>query len=377
MPRLHPDPTRAPGHAPRPLPRTRVTLAAVVLLATTIGCGAGGDDAEATAEADAPLHASAVVATTARADTATFTDVVDAVGVVTTRMGGEASLSAPAPTRVVRILVAVGDRVTAGQALVDFEPALFEAALRRAESARQTAEQAQVRAERLVAAGVMPRRELEQANAQLESARADALATGRARQLSTLRTPIAGVVTRVAAVRGANVNEQQSLVDIADPDRVDVVLQLAPDVARRVRVGQPVTLRSNAATGAALIGTGRVADIAALVDSSSRAVAVRVAVQPSSEPLRLGETVFGSIVAESHRGAVVLPEQALVPHEEGYRVFVVDSAGIAHARDVTVGGRSAQGVWIRDGVRHGETIVTAGAYGLDDGSSVVGAGAKR
>ncbi|QJR35747.1 efflux RND transporter periplasmic adaptor subunit [Gemmatimonas groenlandica] len=354
-----------------------MTLGAVVLLAIFIGCRSGGDDSEATSEADAAPRASAVTATTTRVDTATFTEIVDAVGVVTARMGGEASLSAPAPTRVVRILVTVGDRVTPGQALVEFEPALFEAAWRSTESARETAEQAQVRAERLVAAGVMPRRELEQANAQLASARADALAADRARQLSTLRTPIAGVVTRVAAVRGANVNEQQSLVDIADPDHVDVVLQLAPDVAHRVRVGQPVTLRLNAATGAASIGTGRVADIAALVDSSSRAVAVRVAVQPSSEQRRLGETVFGSIVAESHHGAVVLPEQALVPHEEGYRVFVVDSAGVAHARDVSVGGRSAQGVWIRDGVRRGETVVTAGAYGLDDGSSVVSAGAKR
>ncbi len=375
MPRLPPDLTKARGHAPRRLPHARSTLAAVVLLAIAIGCRSGGDDAEATAEAS--THASAVAATTIRADTSTFADLVDAVGVVTTRMGGEASLSAPAPTRVVRILVAVGDRVSVGQALVEFEPALFEAALRSAESARQAAEQAQVRAERLVAAGVMPRRELEQANAQLESAHAEALAAGRARQLSTLRTPIAGVVTRVAAVRGANVNEQQSLVDIADPDRIDVLLQLAPDVARRVRVGQPVTLRANAATGSASIGTGRVADIAALVDSSSRSVAVRVAVQSSPDRLRLGETVFGSIVADSHHGAVVLPDQALVPHDEGYRVFVVDLAGVAHARDVSIGGRSAQGVWIRDGVRRGETVVTAGAYGLDDGSSVIGAGAKR
>lgn len=223
----------------------------------------------------------------------------------------------------------------------------------------------------------MPRRELEQANTQLELARADALAAGRARQLSTLRTPLAGVVTRVATVRGANVDEQQSLVDIADPDRVDVLLQLAPDAARGVRVGQSVTLRSNAASGATAIGAGRVVDIAALVDSNTRSVAVRVTVQSKSEPLRLGETVFGSIVAESHHGAVVIPEQALVPHDEGYRVFVVDSAGLAHAREVTVGGRSGQGVWIRDGVRRGEMVVTTGAYGLDDGSLVVRAGATR
>ncbi len=348
-------------------PRATVRCALFVLLVIVPGCRDGADDAEQ----ESATHASAVAATTARADTASFSDVVDAVGLVTARPGGEASLAAPAPTRVDRILVAVGDHVAAGDVLLEFEATLFESALLSAESSRLAAEQAQVRAERLVAAGVAPRRELEQANAELEAARAAALAARRARQLSTLRSPIAGVVTRVSAVRGANVNEQQPLVDVADPDRVDVVLQLAPDAARRIRVGQPVELRQSAAAGALSIGAGRVADIAAVVDSATRSVAVRVAVAPKSGVMRLGESLFGSIVADVHHGAVVIPDQALVPHEEGFRVFVVDSAGVAHARDVTIGGRSGQGVWIREGVRRGETIVTAGAYGLDDGSVVV------
>ncbi len=353
------------------------TVAAVVVLATVAGCRDGSGDAESRAESDAAPHTSEVATTTVRADTSTFAEVIDAAGLVTTRTGGEASLAAPAPTRVIRVLVAVGDRVAAGEALVEFEPVLFESALTSAESAHHTAEQAQQRAERLVAAGVMPRRDLEQANALLESARAAALAARRSRQLTILRTPMAGVVTRVSAVRGANVNEQQPLVDIADPDRVDVMLQLAPDVARHVRVGQSVTLRSTSATGAASIGTARVTDIAAMVDSSSRSVAVRVSVLPKFPRLRLGETIFGSIITASQHGAVVIPEKALVPHEEGFRVFVVDSAGVAHARAVIVGGRSAQGVWIQDGVRLGETIVTDGAYGLDDGSAVVRSGTQR
>ena len=280
-------------------------------------------------------------------------------------------MAAPAATRVDRVLVAVGDRVGVGTALREFESVLVEAALTSAESARQAAEQAQARAERLVAAGVSPRRDLEQANAALASARAAALAARRARQLSTLRSPIAGVVTRVSAVRGANVNEQQPLVDIADPDKVDVVLQLSPDAARRIRVGQSVEFRRGAQSGVAAIGTGRVTDISAVVDSGTRSVAVRASMAPTSERLRLGESIFGSIMAEAHPGAVVIPDAALVPHEEGFRVFVVDTAGVARARDVTVGGRGAKGVWIRSGVRRGETIVTLGAYGLDDGSIVV------
>ena len=202
-----------PAHRLGARPGATARCALFALLVIAPGCRDGDDDAEH----ESATHASSVAATTARADTTSFNDVVDAVGLVTARPGGEASLAAPAPTRVDRILVAVGDHVAAGDVLLEFESTLFESALLSAESSRLAAEQAQARAERLVAAGVAPRRELEQANAELEAARAAALAARRARQLSTLRSPIAGGVTRVSAVRGGNVNEQQPLVDVADP----------------------------------------------------------------------------------------------------------------------------------------------------------------
>jgi len=49
-----------------------------------------------------------------------------------------------------------------------------------------------------------------------------------------------------------------------------------------------------------------------------------------------------------------------------YRVFVVDSAGIAHARAVTVGGRTESLAEILTGLAAGETVVTTGAYGVQD-----------
>jgi membrane fusion protein, heavy metal efflux system len=341
-------------------------MMSVLCVVATTGC------AQEQEASETPLT-SEVAATTVRVDTGSFADVIDAGGVVTARTGAEVSLSAPSATRIERVHVAVGDRVSVGAPLVDFEAVLFEATLSAAESALQAAEQARARAERLVGAGVAPRRDLEQSIADVALARATAVSARRARQLTTLRAPIAGVVTRVGALRGANVSEQQPLIDIADPARVDLVLQLTPEAARRVRAGQSVALRSSAALNAALIGVGAVAHVSPVVDSATRSVAARVAVAQTSVPLRIGETLFGSITAEIHRGAVIVSDESLVPHEEGFRVFVVDSLRVAHARVVTVGGRSTRGVWILDGLRRGELVVTAGAYGVDDGSVITSA----
>ena len=49
----------------------------------------------------------------------------------------------------------------------------------------------------------------------------------------------------------------------------------------------------------------------------------------------------------------------------------MDSAGIAHARPVTVGGRSESQAEIVAGLTAGETVVTAGAYGVEDGAKII------
>jgi len=114
-----------------------------------------------------------------------------------------------------------------------------------------------------------------------------------------------------------------------------------------------------------------VAEVGAALDSATRAVHVRVRVTRAGRPLRIGETIFGRIAAGVVPRAVTVPLEALVPQGESFRVFVVDSAGIAHARDVAVGGRSETAAEISSGLAGGETVVTYGAYGVSDSAKIV------
>jgi multidrug efflux pump subunit AcrA (membrane-fusion protein) len=77
---------------------------------------------------------------------------------------------------------------------------------------------------------------------------------------------------------------------------------------------------------------------------------------------------------------VSVPLAALVPDGDGIKVFVVDSAHRAYARPVTVGARADQRAEITSGLSGGETVVTVGAYGVDDSARVVpadGGGGRR
>ena len=340
-------------------------LVATLVLLTVDACGKA-------AEPSAEKVKGEVVATVAPAQSQRFVETVDAVGIVAARIGHLASLAAPAPTRVANVFVAAGARVSAGDALVEFEQAPFDAAVRSADAALVTAQQAADRAKRLADAGVSARREAEVAASELALAQANAQAAHLARDRSTLRSPIAGVVTRISAVLGANADASQSLVEVADPSSLDVALTLSPADAGRVRAGQGVALHDGASATGKPVASGRVSDVAASVDTSSRGVLARVEITSGTGTLRIGATLFGRITVAEHANAVTVPLEALVPTGEGFKVFVVDDKGIAMSREVKIGGRSDKGAWVKEGLKAGEKVVTTGAYGVDDSTKVVG-----
>jgi RND family efflux transporter MFP subunit len=342
------------------------------LVAAALGLAACRSERQASAAADtAPSEQTVGGVGTAVATKQSFPQLVSAIGTVTARPGHFAELSAPAPTRVARIFVAPGQRVAEGDSLVEFERAPFDAAARSAETALASAERAHARAVRLAQAGILPQKDSDQAAADLAQAQVAAITARRAQQLATLRAPLAGVVTRMTAVLGAAVDANQPLVEVADVAALDVVFNVSPAQAARIHAGDSVGVTAGEGAGGESVGQGSVTAVGAAVDSSSRAVAVRARIGRPARPLRIGESLFGRMVTAVHAGAVTVPVAALVPSGDGFQVFVVDSGGIAHVRAVTVGARSESLAEILTGLTAGETVVTTGAYGIEDGTKIV------
>ena len=313
-----------------------------------------------------------VTANTALARVEPFTHTVSAIGTVVARPGRFASLSAPSATRISKVNVSAGARVSAGQPLIEFEQGAFNAAAAGAEAALVAAQKSNDRATRLANEGIVPRKDAEQAAAEFAKARTDAVNARRSQQLSILRSPMNGVVTRMSAVLGASADAGQVLVEIADPSAFDVVLSLGPTDAGAVHPGARVHLTAGEKTGGDALGDGSVASVGATVDTASRSVAIRVSVSSPRRTLRLGESVYGDIAVETRPNAVVVPVEAVVPGDEpgSYKVFVVDATGTAKATDVKIGGRTATKVEITDGLKGGESVVTTGAFGVQDSAKV-------
>lgn len=339
--------------------RVAWTVAAGALLAA---CGSGGRAGDTSAAASAGVAVGTTVAAL------TVLDVtLRETGTVIARPGGFATVSAPAPARVTRIYVEPGQRVTRGAPLVAMEAGPFTAVLREAQAAQRAASLAAERARRLAGQGIVPRREVEHSSAALAQADAALSIARRNAELAMLRAPIAGVVARLGAVLNATADPSQPLVEVVDPGALQVRVLVPPADAAALRPGMSVVFSGS---DGAQVGVGTVTTIAPSVDSLSRAVEVRARVASPARVLRVGESITASMRIGGGASVLAVPTGALVPDADGYRVFVVARGDTARARQVTVGRRTAQMVEITRGLRAGETVVTVGAYGLEDGVRV-------
>lgn len=300
-----------------------------------------------------------------------FAEVISSIGTVSARSGHLASLSPPAPARIATVYVSQGQKVAAGTPLVAFEQAPFVAAAQSAEAALTAAEQNYERARRLADAGIVPRKDAEQAATELAQARAAASVARRSAQLATLRSPISGVVTKLDAPLGASVDVTQPVVEVADLSALDIVFNVSPSDAARIAPGASVTLSAGESAKGEALGVGHIIDVGGAVDSATRSVAVRAQAPPTARPLRIGETIFGQIATAVHPRAIVVPVAALVPEGDAFKVFVVTTGNIARERKVTVGRRTEASAEIVSGLAAGERVVTEGAYGLEDSVKVV------
>lgn len=344
-------------------PLRRRRAAALLLTSALLACG-GQSPAEDAVSASVTVRTEVL-------RSQDFVEIIGAIGEVAARPGHVAALSAPAPTRVMSVLAAPGSRVAKGDTLVLLEAAVFVSAERGARAAAEAARQNSDRTRRLVDAGILPRRDLEQATSVLAAAEADLVVASRSVELNAVRAPFDGVVTKIAAVLGAAVDAGVVLVEVADPSAVDVVLSVPAATASRLRVGALVSLRTGEGGDSDTIGRGSISEVGGVVDPDTRSVAVRVSVAAARRALRIGETLFGEVTVATVRGALVVPVDALVPEGEGFNVFVVDDKEVAHAREVTVGARRGGLALVLGGIAAGDRVVTSGAYGLTDGAKVV------
>jgi RND family efflux transporter MFP subunit len=191
----------------------------------------------------------------------------------------QANLSYPAIGRVQSVDVKVGDKVTAGQPLIQLDTALLEARVREAEANLAAAE---IQVSYLKRVGT-DERFLESAKADVDRAQAllDSAKTTLEAQ-SALLAPIGGTVVTMEVNTGETVVPGRVIVILGDLSKYQIeTTDLSERDVTRVKVGQPVKV-SVEALGQEF--TGKVVEIALVSSSIGGDVVYTVTIEFDKQP---------------------------------------------------------------------------------------------
>jgi HlyD family secretion protein len=324
-------------------------------------------------------------------------------------------LSAPVAGFKRRIKLDVGDRVQKGQTLVELEPlksnlldprsrAAAEAAVSSAEASlkveeereraatadKEYAEKNFERVKKLHEGGYVAKDALEQAEAGAKRMEANLLSAKAAvkvarfeldRALTALRysaaednriqgkivrvqSPVSGSVLKIYRESEGVVQSGEPLIDIGDPEKLEVKVEVLSADAVKMRPGTPV-LFERWGGNSILSGKVRVVEPAGFTKISSLGVEeqrVFVIVDITSsdkneKALGDGYRLEASFIIWEGKDVLQVPASALFRKQDGWAVFVVKNNRALH-REVKVGQRTGLVAEILSGLSEGEEVIS-------------------
>lgn len=354
-----------------------VIALAVLLAAALMGRGASGPKgAKGAAGANAGQAPTVSVIVPGRSQVAR---TISASGPLAARRDQPIGIAGPGG-RVVRVLVEAGSWVRAGQvlAVVDRSVQAQQAAQLAAqvEAARANAALAQNNYERAIALqgrGFVSKAEIDSkkatrdaAYAQVRVAQAQLGATRAQIGQLNIVAPSAGLILARNIELGQIVSPASpALFRLAEGGQMEMRAQLSQQDLASVHVGMPASVTS---VGASQGVTGRVWQVAPVIDPQSRLGQVRIAIA-YAPTIRPGGFAEARITAGATT-APLLPQSAVLSDDKGNYVYIVNHKNLVERRDITIGGVDDSGVTITAGLSGNEAVVLSAGPFLNPGQKV-------
>ncbi len=347
--------------APLPSPR-------IVGLAVFLGCvaltGCAGKAGDAPDKQDKP-----------QAEEAIPVEVVPvARRPVAASYAGTAPLEARAESQVVaktsgvalQVLVEVGQQVRAGQVLVRLDSARAELQAAQSEAQLRKLEANYNRSRQLASQQLLSANDLDQLKFDLENARAVNRMARLELSYANVLAPISGVIAERSIKPGNFVQINTPIFRIVDTSRLEATLNVPERELATLKGGLPVQLGVDALPGQ--VFQGRVDRVAPVVDSGSGTFRVVCAFDGGG---LLQPGMFGrmKIDYDQRADALTVPRNALLEDDDDPAVFVVRGDKAARV-PVKLGYYDGPWVEVRDGLKPGDRVVTAGKVALREGSKV-------
>jgi len=286
---------------------------------------------------------------------------------------------------VTRIFVKAGDRVRAGQALVQIDPDKQQASVASLEATRVAREadlaytsQQLARMRKLLDAGAVSRQELEQAETAHRTAEAQLAAVQSQIRENRVEldyyrvtAPTAGIVGEIPVRQGDRVTPATEITTIDEARGLEAYLQVPIERASDLRLGLPVELLDG---NGAVMTTDPVTFIAPRADDQTQSVLIKAQLRNPHPTFRVMQYVRARLVW-TQAPALTVPVVAVNRISGQYFVFVAEvdqttRTTVARQKPIHVGEIVGDAYLVRSGLKAGDRVIVSNVQKLGDGAPV-------
>ncbi len=183
-----------------------------------------------------------------------------------------------------------------------------------------------------------------------------------------VESPLSGIIGRVYVDIGENVTTQTPIALVVDMRCIEIDLDVPEKYYSKIALNQKAKVRVDAYPDDEF--SGCVTKISPVVDLSTRAAPIEIAINNPQGKLRSGMFSKVSLVLAEHKNVPVILKEAVMGKEPNLYVYVIENQK-AVLKKVVLGIRQGPYYEVKDGIREGDLVVIMGQQRLYDGAEVI------
>lgn len=295
-------------------------------------------------------------------------DLTSTITTVGSLIAGEAAaIHAEVSGQVQEVMFEEGQPVKKGDTLIKMDSSLVETEYAKAKAALDVAAATFQRDDKLKSGGFVAGQQWDVSRADYRAAQAAVSNAEILLTKSVIKAPFDGVAGLRSFSPGDYATAGQELTNVVSLDPLKLEFTVPEKDYATVKQGQKITFLVDAFPDRKF--TGDIYAIDPRVNPENRNFTVKATIPNADGHLRPGMYARIAIETQTRTAVPMVPEEAIMPQGADSYVFTI-SGSKAQRKKITLGERQAGSVEVRDGLKAGDKVITAGLMKLKDGSDV-------
>ncbi len=276
-------------------------------------------------------------------------------------------INADVQGKVISIPVKEGDYVKKGQLLIRLDPTLLQLKKKALDSKVSGLQEDVKRYKILAAADAIQAVKLEKTELGLKAALAERKSVIEQIQKTNIRAPFSGYITHKFTELGSFAAPGMPLMELTKIGKLQFTINVSENDLDLFDYHQKYPISVDALPGTEVTGT--LSMIASKANPSNDYPVKFDVLNTKDKKIKSG--MFGVVKLRKDYGSevILIPATAIVGSEQDAKVYVIEN-GKAKLRKVVITKHVGNNVVVKEGLKPGEKIVTAGFINLFDGANV-------